>query len=157
MSVVPQIVMNNDSARARRSDPVESHMAADATTHQVWRSQEVVTQVLSESYSPLDDLAILPRAKAIDDFSAARFRSARAELVKRGVVVSAGRHKAANADGRLTARNTWRLKNFDDHFEECETCNVEHWWRITNTDPRYLELTGPCGTDRPFRVYLDDE
>lgn len=151
---VPQIVMEGDTARARLTDPLESHMAADGTAHQVWRSQQVVEQVLAESYAPLDDLEILPLAKAIEPFSAARFRSARAELVERGVIVSAGRHKAPNADGNLTTRGLWKLKNFDDHFDDCEVCGVRHWFRFVREDRmRYeIEFMGYCGNERNLQT-----
>lgn len=150
---VPQIVMDGDSPRARRTDPVESHMAADATKQQVWRSQQIVEQVLAESYLPLDDLEILPLAKAIEPFSAARFRSARAELVERGVVVSAGRHKAPNADGNLTTRGLWRHAH-DGMHTDCEVCEVEHWFRIVFEDRmRYeVEVIGYCGTTQHLRT-----
>ena len=150
---VPQIVMEGDTARARLTDPLESHMAADGTMHQVWRSQQVVEQVLAESYAPLDDLEILPLAKAIEPFSAARFRSARAELVERGVIVSAGRHKAPNADGNLTTRGLWRHA-FDGTHTHCESCDVEHWFRIVFEDRmRFeVEVIGPCGTTQHLRT-----
>ncbi len=150
---VPQIVMDGDSPRARRTDPVESHMAADGTTHQVWRSQQIVEQVLAESYLPLDDLEILPLAKALEPFSAARFRSARAELVERGVVVSAGRHKAPNADDNLTTRGLWRHA-FDGEHTYCESCGTEHWFRIVFEDRmRYeIEFIGYCGNERNLQT-----
>lgn len=153
----PQIVMNNDNPRARRSDPIESHMAADATMRQVKASQDIVERVLVESEEPLDDHAIEERAMQISALSPQRYRTAREELRELGAVRQFGSHRAMNPSGRLSTRRLWSHAKFNDHFEYCETCEVDHWWRALNSDPRYVELTGPCGTDRHLRVYLADE
>lgn len=53
----PQIVMNGDTARARKSDPLASHAAADKSAATRGQVHEAVVQLITE-YGPMNGLAL---------------------------------------------------------------------------------------------------
>lgn len=77
---LPQIVMAGDSARARKSDPLESHAAADSSN--LADSQHAVLTALAvhKHLAGFELEALLP------DWSGSRVRTAVSELVKAGRV-----------------------------------------------------------------------
>jgi hypothetical protein len=93
-------------ARARTTDPVESHEAA-ASVRGLTAKQEAVLAVLREATGPLHDqqLAVMyeyrRKAQGWPEQSPSGLRTRRAELVAAGQVVKAGRTKLAS--GRAAA------------------------------------------------------
>jgi hypothetical protein len=77
---LPQIVMADDSPRARRSDPITSHTAADRAN--LTGSQSAVHGALSRhgGLAPFELEQILPL------WSPSRIRTALTELAKQGLV-----------------------------------------------------------------------
>lgn len=79
------------SPRARATDPITSHEAADATQGSVAASQAAVISILTGAAAPLSDQQIARAAEAFGyRFSGSRLRTARHELEEDGVVVKAG-------------------------------------------------------------------
>lgn len=77
---LPQIVMNGDSPRARRNDPIESHQAADSSNlHD--SQQAVLTALAVHKHLAAHELeALLP------EWSGSRIRTALSELRDQGRV-----------------------------------------------------------------------
>lgn len=94
--------MGTDSPRVRKSDPITSHEAADATAGSVATSQADVYQVLATALMPLTDAEIHSYLKT--KYSPERVRSARKELEEQGRVRCAGTVKPP---GRRTKCRTW--------------------------------------------------
>jgi hypothetical protein len=97
-------------ARARNSDPDTSHRAAESISAEgIAASEEAVLRVLGwydNDHLVIIDEDIVRVAKANGfDFTGSRLRSARADLVLRGWVTSAGEGKTAR--GRMATR--WRI------------------------------------------------
>lgn len=77
---------NINIARARGSDPITSHAAADSVTR-IRMSQAHILAIITE-YGPISDSEIYARLEMKMSPSGARTR--RAELVERGFVVDSG-------------------------------------------------------------------
>ena len=106
MSAILPIVWP-DSPRARRADPAESHLAADATQTSVAASQIAVREILSSVVFPLTDAEIVRLVnRERVRFSESRIRTARHELVEDGLVVAAGLVRPVGARTRSTI---WEL------------------------------------------------
>lgn len=107
---VPQI-LPDDSARTRKSDPVTSHQAADATAHKVHPSQQYVLDTLMW-YGPMADHELVEfheNEVAVNGgtrYSASRLRSARAEQVKFGNIEDSGVRTTTPGGG---ATKVWRV------------------------------------------------
>lgn len=93
-----------DSPRARATDPLESHEAADATQGSVAASQAAVLTVLEDALMPLMDEEIAGYLKG--RFSPSRVRTARHELEEDGRVVSTG---SVRPPGRRTRCRVWTV------------------------------------------------
>lgn len=93
-----------DAPRARATDPLTSHAAADLTEDKVAASQRAVLAVLSEAMMPLTEeiAGYLKR-----EFSPSRVRTARHELEEDGLVMCAGTVKPP---GKRAACRTWVAK-----------------------------------------------
>lgn len=100
-----------DSPRARRTDPLSSHEAADATAPHVWESQEAALAILEMWGKPVTALQLeeISAARGVA-FSAARMRSTLSELEEKGLVVRDGFAKPP----RGRKRQLWKLKGRDD-------------------------------------------
>ena len=94
---VPQIVMDGDSPRARLTDPVTSHEAADSTAGSVKESQSWVFTLL-DHFGPLADHELVEHS--INTWSPSRIRTARHELVELGAVTDAGFYRFTPAGRR---------------------------------------------------------
>lgn len=98
-ATVPEIgtTFDIDSPRARRTDPVTSHEAAD--TSDVTKSIGLVLQILTERGMLADhEIETWALVHYKSEFTGQRLRSARAALVERGQVKASGIF-------RLTKRN----------------------------------------------------
>lgn len=107
------------SPNARRTDPVESHEAADSITPDVTAaSQAAVLNALgSVLYAVTDqEIAHLVNREQIR-FSESRLRTARHELEEMGVVRHAGRSKPP---GARTYSRTWELTGGDEERDVTE-------------------------------------
>lgn len=93
------------SARARLTDPLTSHAAADLTEDKVAASQRAVLAILTEAMMPLTDEEIVGYLKR--EFSPSRVRTARHELEEDGLVMCAGTVKPP---GKRAACRTWIAK-----------------------------------------------
>ncbi len=93
----PQIVMEGDNARARFTDPITSHEAADGTADQVKESQSAVYSLL-ESLGSMADFELIAHLEG--HWSPSRVRTARHELVELGVVADSGRFKKTPSNFR---------------------------------------------------------
>jgi hypothetical protein len=100
-----------DSPRARTTDRLTSHEAADATAPHIAASQAAVRHVLSSAplagAIPLTDVEIARYAAELGyRFSDSRLRTARRELEDMGIVESAGTVKPSGSRTRFTV---WKL------------------------------------------------
>ena len=93
------------SARARLTDPVTSHAAADATDDRVAASQRAVLTILHDALMPLTDEEIGNYLKG--QFSPSRVRTACRELEEQGLVICDGTVKPP---GKRAACRTWIAK-----------------------------------------------
>lgn len=91
-----QIIMDNDSPRARLTDPVTSHAAADSTAHLLAESSAEVLFLL-QSCGPLADHELVKFHTrdfgfigTAPQFSPQRLRTARHELTETGHVMDTG-------------------------------------------------------------------
>ena len=96
----PQIVMENDSARVRRTDAVTSSEAADR--NDIQGSQTAVMLTLA-SNGPLADHELVQR---IPFYSPSRVRTARHELEVQGLVVFLGTYRLTPTKSRA---RVWSL------------------------------------------------
>lgn len=92
------MIFPDDTARARRSDPVESHEAADRADTAA--SRRAVLAILADG--PLSDEQVHARQSV---FTPERMRTARKELERQGRVVEAG--EGVTSKGRRC--KTWTL------------------------------------------------
>lgn len=100
------IVFPDDSPRARRSDPISSHEAADATAGSVWASQQAALDIMRAHGKPMTALQIEQIAAARElPYSPSRMRSTLSELVELGSVERDG----FTAPPRGRRRQLWRL------------------------------------------------
>lgn len=86
---IPQIVANLDSARARKSDPLESHLAADSNVNR----EEVAEHVLHlfQRFGPMTDGELTVRFFVDTTSPEAHFdspRKRRSDLTKAGRVIA---------------------------------------------------------------------
>lgn len=100
---VPQI-LPDDAPRVRKTDPLPSHEAADATAGSVAASQVAVLDVLATALMPVTDAEIVGYLKG--RFSPSRIRSARHELEEQGRVRCAG---VVKPPGHRTRCRTWEV------------------------------------------------
>lgn len=98
--------LGTDSPRARTTDPITSHEAADATVGKVAASQAIVYRILSDSPDPLTDEQIWSESSHYGTWSYTRIRTARGELVAKGLVRAVG---VVTPDGHRTRMTTWGL------------------------------------------------
>jgi hypothetical protein len=97
---VPQILMTGDSPRARLTDPVTSHQAADSNN--IAESTLVVLAILKGHREGLADWEVEHDHRlAGGDYTGQRLRTARSELVDAGAVVNTG-HMKRNFNNRRT-------------------------------------------------------
>jgi hypothetical protein len=98
-------VFPDDTPRARRSDPLTSHEAAD--TNDIAGSRSAVLQVLTASQKPLADheIEMAHRLYVYRPYTSSRLRTARHELVTDGLIESSGTTRTPS--GRRT--QTWTL------------------------------------------------
>lgn len=101
-----------DSPRARRTDPLSSHEAADATAPHMWESQQATLAILQMWGMPLTSIQIeeIAAARGVA-FSPQRLRSALPELEEKGLVERDGFVKRPSD---RTKRQLWKLKERDD-------------------------------------------
>jgi hypothetical protein len=105
----PPLFYDNDSPRARQSDPVTSHRAADGNN--VSGSREVVLRVL-RIYGPLADHELVARhhwevvGTLLPKYTEQRLRTARAELVESGFVQFTGEYRMTASNRRT---QVWSL------------------------------------------------
>lgn len=98
-------LFDDDSPRARRTDPLTSHEAADL--NDTAGSRRAVLLILQAYGRPLADFEIEKiHDEAGGKYTGQRLRTARAELVERGVVADVGESITPH-DRRCT---TWALK-----------------------------------------------
>ena len=99
------ILWDDDSPRVRKDDPITSHQAADVSD--TAGSRRAVLLIMQAWRTPLADFQI---EKIHDDaggrYTGQRLRTARAELVERGLITHDGVMLSPN--GYRT--QTWRLK-----------------------------------------------
>lgn len=93
----PQIVMEGDNPRARLSDPITSHEAADGTADQVKESQSAVYSLLASNGAQAD-FELIKHLEG--QWSPSRVRTARHELVGLGVVEDSGHFKKTPSNFR---------------------------------------------------------
>ena len=113
--ILPLIGVAGDSPRARRTDPLTSHAAADTSNRE--DSQTVVRAVLTE-HGPLADCEILAIARQHgSQFSEPRLRTARHELVESREV-----HMVAEERKTPSGRNAkaWDITTDKSHIVLCE-------------------------------------
>jgi hypothetical protein len=84
--IPPSIILNDDTSRARRKDPLTSHEAADS--NDIHASIGLVLATLT-ALGPLADHQVV-EILADEPYTPQRIRTARAALVKRGLVEKAG-------------------------------------------------------------------
>ena len=92
-----QIVMEGDNARARLTDPVTSHEAADGTADRVKESQSAVYSLLA-TLGDLADFELITHLEG--QWSPSRVRTARHELVELGVVADSGQFRKTPSNFR---------------------------------------------------------
>lgn len=101
------LVMDTGGPRARRSDPVTSHEAADGSN--LWASQQAVLALLEAAGT--EGMTQPELVVALPEWSESRVRSAVSELVAAGLVVDAG-------FARLTVHGyrsrVWMLARFEE-------------------------------------------
>lgn len=78
--VVPSLFLTNDSPRARRSDPVTSHVAADASSRADSKRAVLSALRVHKHLAAYELEALLP------DWSPSRIRTALTELAEEGLV-----------------------------------------------------------------------
>lgn len=99
-----------DSPRARRTDPLSSHEAADATASKVWASQQATLEIMRAHGKPMtaNQIEKIADARGLP-FSPSRMRSTPSELVTLGFVERDGFIRR-EGDSR---RQLWKLKERD--------------------------------------------
>jgi len=107
----PVELLAGDGPRARLADPVTSHLAADSTQSVKLASQRYVLAMLLDS-GPLADHEILfwhakRHETDIPDWSPSRLRTARRELVTKGLVDVVPNTTSLTDSGRHA--NVWRI------------------------------------------------
>ena len=92
----PPLFWDDDEPRARRSDPITSHGAADSTQSKAAQSRDFVLYLLRD-LGPMADHELVDAADLLNArlpetprFSPSRLRTARHELTESGSVVDLG-------------------------------------------------------------------
>lgn len=83
--VVPSIILNGDSPRVRKSDPLTSHVAADSS-NRADSKRAVLTALRVHKH-----LAAFELEQVLPDWSPSRIRTALTELAEEGLVVRSDR------------------------------------------------------------------
>lgn len=83
--VVPSIILTGDSPRVRKSDPVTSHQAADASNRADSKKAVLTALRVHKHLAAFELEAVLP------DWSPSRIRTALTELAEEGLVVRSDR------------------------------------------------------------------
>lgn len=106
METLP-LIFPDDRPRARRSDPVSSHEAADATAPHVMASQDATLRILEMWGKPLTALQLeeISVSRGLP-FSVSRMRSTLSELEELGCVERDGFTSPPRGQRR---RQLWRL------------------------------------------------
>lgn len=100
-------VLPDDSPRARRTDPISSHEAADATAGIVQESQRAVARLFRNAIHPMTALEVEERAAAWHlPYSPSRIRSTLPELEAKGVLARDG---FVRREGDKRQRQLWKL------------------------------------------------
>ncbi len=97
-----------ESAHARRTDPLESHFAAEVATTQLSRTRERVLAVLRQ-HGPLSDEEMIQKIRSMWpdwDVSDANLRSRRSDLHKDGLV---------HRNGRAVTKHNRTCSRWDTH------------------------------------------
>lgn len=104
----PPMIFPDDSPRARTTDPLTSHEAADVSASSVALSHRVVEKILEDASGPLTDVQIIHRAIWEHGYrlSESRIRTARKELQTQGRVVDAG---VTRVEGHRARMHLWKL------------------------------------------------
>ncbi|MGI6878785.1 hypothetical protein [Microbacterium sp. gxy059] len=85
------MIFPDDAPRARRTDPVTSHEAADATSGHVWESQQATLEILRAHGKPATALQVEQIAAVRElPHSPSRMRSTLSELEALGFVERVG-------------------------------------------------------------------
>lgn len=85
------MIFPDDTARARKSDPISSHEAADATADSVWASQQAALDIMRAHGKPMTALQVEQIAAARElPHSSSRMRSTLSELDAKGLVERVG-------------------------------------------------------------------
>jgi hypothetical protein len=100
---IPQIVTAGDTARARKSDPLESHLAADSNINREAVEEHVLH--LFKRFGPMTDHALTVRYFADttspeSDIDSPRKR--RSDLAKRGAVIPTLLHGVGRTGRKAT-------------------------------------------------------
>lgn len=93
-----------DGAVARDTDPITSYLAGENQTARALSEVAVLDELWMVRPAALSDAEIEKRIGG--EWTSQRLRTARAQLVKKGLVVSAGRREHASPTGR--AAMTWQ-------------------------------------------------
>jgi predicted ArsR family transcriptional regulator len=100
------MIFPDDTARARKTDPVSSHEAADSTAGHIWESQQATIDILRMHGKPMTALQVEQITVARElPHSPSRMRSTLSELEALGRVERAGFTKPPH--GRK--RQLWAL------------------------------------------------
>lgn len=98
----------DDAPRARKSDPVTSHEAADATAGSVMASQRAVAWIFENEEHPMTAVEVEHKARLYAlPYSESRVRSCLSELVELGVLERDG---FIRRKGDVRRRQLWRMK-----------------------------------------------
>lgn len=104
------IVFPDDAPRARATDPITSHEAADAAAGSVWASQQAALAIIEAHGKPITALQVEGVAQIRElPFSSSRMRSALPELEKKDLVERAG----FTSPPRGRRRQLWALVGGD--------------------------------------------
>lgn len=98
--VVPSIILTDDSARVRKSDPLTSHRAADSANRADSKQAVLTTLRVYKHLAAFEVEAVLP------EWSPSRIRTALTELAEEGLVVRTDRTRSTRF-GR--AAHVWEV------------------------------------------------
>ena len=88
----------DDEPRARMADPVTSHEAADSISGEAREASELFVLDAVKAYGPVTDAGVFDLAQISGHkWSPSRLRTARAQLVSKGIL------RAADTDGRSSS------------------------------------------------------
>ena len=94
----------DDEPRARAADPVTSHEAADSISGEAREASELFVLDAVKAYGPITDAGVFDLAQISGHkWSPSRLRTARAQLVSKGLVTELD-HEGRSASGRRMTR-----------------------------------------------------